>query len=119
MARYEFIGRPPKSFAIVFVLAYISFCVSWTLGAFPGFFARERSGGAFAYPIRFRGGQIWYYAPAVGIYLDWSLVGHCLALGLLALIWYRHRDNLLKRSPTRGGDHKESALSGKNHSTGA
>jgi hypothetical protein len=95
MARYEFVGHPPRSFAVVFTLAFINFWVSWTAGAFRPFLARKSSGSGFSYPILFKGGQTWYFPPAVGLYIEWSFVGHFVALVVLGLICYRHRDSLV------------------------
>ena len=98
MARYDFIGRPPRSFSVVFVLAVTNFGIVWITGAFREFWARQSSGGVFTYPIQFKGGHTWYFSPIVGRYIEWSFVGHFVAVALLALICFRHRDSLVRRS---------------------
>lgn len=99
MARYEFIGRPPRSFSVVFVLAVTNFWIAWIAGVFREFWALEsNSDGVFTYPIRFKGGHTWYFLPIVGRYIEWSFIGHFIALALLGLICFRHRDSLMRRS---------------------
>ena len=98
MARYEFIGRPPRSFVVVFVLTFTNFWIGWTAGAFREFWARQSSDAVFTYPIRFKGGHTWYFVPVVGRYIEWSFVGHFIALALLGLICFQHRDRWVRRS---------------------
>lgn len=45
MPRYQFVGGTPRSFSIVFVLAFTNFALAWCAGAFRQFWARETSGG--------------------------------------------------------------------------
>jgi hypothetical protein len=78
--------------------------VSWIALAFHPFWARESRGGPFTYPILYKGGQTWYFRPAVGRYIDWSFIGHFVALALLGLIWYLHRDALVKRVSANTAD---------------
>jgi hypothetical protein len=82
---------------MVCALAFMNGCVSWIAVAFHQFWARESSGGEFTYPILFKGGHTWYFTPTVGRYIDWSFVGHFVALALLGFICYRHRDALVRR----------------------
>jgi hypothetical protein len=102
VARYEFIGRPPRSFSVVFVLAFTNFWIGWMAEAFRDFWARESGDAVFTYPIRFRGGHTWYFLPIVGRYIEWSFVGHFIAFALLGLIGFRHRHSLVRRSSRIG-----------------
>ena len=38
------------------------------------------------------------FLPIVGRYIEWSFIGHFIALALLGLICFRHRDSLMRRS---------------------
>ena len=98
MARYYYTGSPPRSFKIVFVLAFTNFCVAWLASVFRGFWGQETSDGIFTYPILFKGGHTWYFWPAVGRYIEWSFWGHFVAMAVLGIISYRHRHQLVKHS---------------------
>jgi hypothetical protein len=96
MPRYQFIGRPPRSFTVISVVGFLNFCGFWIGGAFRHLWARKTSGGVFTYPIRFKGGNTWYFPPAVGWYIDLSFVAHFVILSVLALICYRHRHSVAR-----------------------
>jgi hypothetical protein len=98
MPRYQFIGGPPRSFKIVFVLAFINFCTWAIVGGFRQHWALRSPEGAFTYPIRFKGEGLWYFRPVVGAYITWSFFAHFAAMALLALILYRNR-HLLRPVP--------------------
>ena len=96
MPRYKFIGRPPRYFAIVFTLGAVNFFVTWILGMTRSLWAHQTPQGVFTYPMRFRGGETWYFPPALGWYLDVSFVAHFVALGVLGVIVYRHRARVVR-----------------------
>jgi len=82
---------------IVFMLGFVNFFVTWILGITRSMWARQTPDAVFTYPMHFRGGVTWYFPPAVGWYLDVSFVAHFVALGVLGLIMYRHRADVVRR----------------------
>ena len=96
MPRYIFVGEPPRSFKILFIVAFINFFVTAMAWMFHRYWAVRSADATFTYPIRFKGEGVWYFRPALGAYITWSFVGHFVALAVLALILFRNR-HLLRR----------------------
>jgi hypothetical protein len=102
MAKYRFIGGPPRSLTVTFAVGLLNLCGSWIAGAFRHLWAQKTSGGVFTYPIQFKGGNTWYFPPAIGWYIDLSFVAHFVILLVLALICYRHRNSFARIDNSTG-----------------
>src|SRR5688572_4479032 len=87
---------------IVFLLTFANFWVSWYVGSNKDRFALLHQDSLYTYPIKYRGGVIYFFTPALGQYLEWSFVSHFVALALLAgLSWYSARRERGRRLTSR------------------
>jgi hypothetical protein len=92
--RYVFKGRTPPAFVAVFILLAINFCAGDGLASWAWVPAPD---ALHPYGIRFRGGELRYYSPAIGWYVDQIFFGLQFALMAAAgFVLWLYRDRLEK-----------------------
>jgi len=94
MARWQFKGNAPTSFKVLFALLGINFG-----GQFAAYYAvlrwsPMRPDAAHSYPIRFRGGAVYFAQPCLGKYSYYGFAAHFVLLALMFLIMWLHRDEV-------------------------
>jgi len=92
--RWQFTGKAPTSFKVLFGLLGINF-----LGQQAAFYAIRRwspahQDAAHSYFIRFKGGSVYFVQPWLGKYFDYGFWAHFVLLALLFLIFWLHRDEV-------------------------
>jgi len=96
---HEIVGKPPRSYAIVFIVGLTNFAVSWVATAFRQFWASQTPAGPFTYPIRFKGSHVWYFPRLLGQYVEGAFYAHFVFLAIVGGIMYLHRDQLVRVGP--------------------
>ena len=89
--RYEFVGRAPLSFRIASVLAISVFMALWLLGFTSRWWAPQSADPTRPYAVRFRGGLVYYFRPAVGWFVENGLWLFFALLGVMLLIMWLNR----------------------------
>lgn len=92
--RWQFKGKAPVSFKVLFALLGVNF-----LGQFGTSWAIPRRSPtmpdfAHSYPIRFRGGAVYFVQPWLGKYFYYGFASHFVLLALMVLIMWLHRDEI-------------------------
>ncbi|MGO8795013.1 MAG: hypothetical protein ACLQLC_09335 [Candidatus Sulfotelmatobacter sp.] len=96
--RWQFKDEAPLSFKMVFTLLIANF-----LGQFVTSHAIPRWSPVtpdmvHPYPIRFKGGTVYFVQPWLGKYFDYGLRAQFVLLALLFLILWIHRDEVERLS---------------------
>jgi hypothetical protein len=92
--RWQFKEKEPASLKVLFALLGINF-----VGQFAAFYAilrwsPIRPDAAHSYPIRFKGGAVYFVQPWLGKYCDYGFWAHFVLLALMFLIFWFHRDEI-------------------------
>jgi len=88
MPGFEFVGREPRVYRIVGVVAVCLFAALWLLGFTSPWWAPRSPDPIHSYPVHFKGGVTYYYAVPVGWFVDNGLwVCFSLLAALLVVVW--------------------------------
>jgi hypothetical protein len=92
--RWQFKGKAPVSFKVVFALFGINLVAQLgTLYAIQRWWPSQPD-SAHSYAIRFKGGAVFFAEPWVGKYCDYGLwLGFVLLALMFAIMWF-HRDEV-------------------------
>jgi hypothetical protein len=91
---YEWIGKVPWYWKILFYLSFAQFAVSWILLATISKWARSIPDSTHPVEFRMKFGHLYYLSPRLGWFMNndlWIFFG---LLGILFLILFIHRDRV-------------------------
>jgi len=92
--RWQFKEKTPTSVVVVLLLFATNTLVQIsTAFSIPRWF-QQTSDSTHTYPIRFKGGAIYFVQPSLGKYFDWGFEIGFVLLALLFLLLWLHRDKL-------------------------
>ena len=92
--RYQWIGKPPLYWTILFGITIVQIAVSLALFFTLPQWARHVPDASHPVELRMKGGHLYYLSPGIGWFMNndlWITFG---LLGLLALIMVVHRDKI-------------------------